>query len=234
MIKIGKTIFDGTPRIAVSFTDKTPASLLKKAYKMKLDIAELRMDLFSSYDSSHILKEIKRFKKFSILATIRSKKEGGKWNLTDKARKALFEKIIPKVDAVDIELSSSSILKPVVKQAHRAKKIVIISYHHFKKTPSQKQLEKILKKARAAGADVVKIATMIQNKKDLKTLGTFLSKHALHHRLLVLGMGEKGVTSRLFFPALGSVMTFAYLDRPTAPGQLDFQTTSRLLKKLYS
>lgn len=46
-------------------------------------------------------------------------------------------------------------------------------------------------------------------------------------------MGGQGVKSRLFFPALGSLVTFAFVGRPTAPSRLEFDQTFELMRLLY-
>lgn len=196
-----------------------------------MDIAEIRVDLFSSPSPALALKEIKKFTRVPVLATIRSKKEGGRWKGSETARLALYQKIIPKVQAVDIELSSSKINKKVIASARKAKKSVIVSFHDFKKTPPLKSLYAILNQAKALGADMVKIAAFIQKPADLQTLAEFTLANSWQ-KIIVIGMGEKGSVSRVAFPCFGSLLTFAHLGEASAPGQLDLAATVKLLKKL--
>ncbi|HEY5595278.1 MAG TPA: type I 3-dehydroquinate dehydratase, partial [Nitrospiria bacterium] len=51
--------------------------------------------------------------------------------------------------------------------------------------------------------------------------------------IIVIAMGVEGALSRVFFPALGSLLTYAYLGQPTAPGQLGYKELFELLKKFY-
>ena len=220
-------------QIAVPFSDQTTPAMISRAQKNGMSIAELRVDLYSSYEIKHVLKEILKFKKISTIATIRSKKEGGAWKGTEKERLKLFKIVLPHVDKIDIELSSRSILKEVIANAHRLKKTVIVSYHNFQKTPKPAFLTNILKKSKAAGADIVKIAVMARSKKDVEAMAEFTSTHA-REGLITLSMGKEGVLSRVLFPCLGSLLTFAHIGRSTAPGQMDLKTTSTLLKNLYS
>ena len=220
-------------RIAVPFTDKTPLSAIQLARKEGMGIAELRIDLYSSYSNDHVLREVRKFKKIKTIATIRSKREGGQWTGHEKKRLALFKAVLPQVDTVDIELSSRSILKETIAEAHRLKKTVIVSYHNFKKTPSSSALVGILKQAKRAGADIVKIAAMAHSKKDMRTLAEFTLTHA-KEGLITLSMGKEGALSRILFPSLGSLLTFAHTGHSTAPGQMDLKTTAFFFKKLYS
>ena len=208
--------------------DKISLTAIHQAKKDGMDVAELRIDLFSSCDKNHVLSEIKKFKGIPVIATIRSKKEGGSWRGSERERLLLFKAVLPHVKKVDIELSSKTILKEVVAEARRLRKTVIVSYHNFQKTPSSAFLGTILKKAKAAGADIVKIAAMARSKKDMRLLAEFTSSHA-KEGLITLSMGKEGALSRILFPSLGSLLTFAHIGRSTAPGQMDLKTTKRLL-----
>ena len=221
------------PLIAVPFADRTRPAAIGQAKKNGMDIAELRIDLYSSRQRGHVLKEIKKFEALPTIATIRSKKEGGQWSGSERERLELFKSILPCVGAVDVELSSKSILKEVIGEARRLKKTVIVSYHNFKTTPGQKFLVQILKKAKAAGADVVKIAVMARSKKDLQAMADFTASHA-GDKIITLSMGREGALSRILFPSLGSLLTFAHVGRPTAPGQMDLKTTAFFFQKLYA
>lgn len=233
MIKLGKITLNGTPRIAVGFRDKVRASLIEDAQRFGLDIAELRIDQYSSFESKYVLKEISKFKRFPTIATIRSKKEGGDWNLSEQERLHLFQAIMPKIDAVDIEFSAKEILPKVIKAAHALKKLVVISSHNFDRTPNIKVLSKITSEAKAKGGDIVKIATTALNRADIQTLANFTVNNASKN-IIVIAMGSIGMISRVFFPVLGSLMTYAYLGEPTASGQLDYETTFDYLRRFYS
>lgn len=221
------------PSIAVPFGDRVSAGSIQQAVKSGMQIAELRIDLYSSYQKSHVLSESHKFKKISTIATIRSKKEGGSWKGSEQERLELFKTVLPHVNKIDIELSSGKILKEVITEAHRLKKTVIVSYHNFQKTPSQAALESIFKKAKAAGADLVKIAAMARSKKDMRVLAEFTLRHA-KEGVITLSMGKEGVLSRILFPSLGSKLTFAHIGRSTAPGQMDLKATATFFKKLYA
>lgn len=215
-------------KVAVALKDGAPAGLLREMKNSGVNIFELRIDQFASLSPQYVLKEITKFKKLPILATIRSKKEGGKWRGSEEKRLGLYEIVIPKVAMVDIELSSDSILDCVMKAAKKHKKTAIISYHNFKATPPTGKLNQILRRARAAGADIVKIAAMARSHKDVQTLLDFTKKNA-RKKIITIAMGEKGAISRVLFPRFGSMMTYASLDESMAPGQMNYQTMLKLL-----
>lgn len=223
--KIGKLTLGTVPRIAVSFRDKTPNRAIKEAKRLGMDVAELRIDLFSSFKPSCVLKEIAKFKGIPTIATIRSKVEGGKWRFHDEKRLNLFRAVIPKVSAVDIELSSKFILGLIVQTARRAGKPVIVSYHNFERTPRFDELNEILELAESSGADIVKIAAMGRTPGDFRTLARFTMEHAAKG-IIIVAMGMETAISRIVFPALGSLLTYAHFGKPTAPGQLDLKRMS--------
>ena len=232
MLKIGRLSLDGTPRIVVPFIGGAGKKTLAAAKKCGLDIAELRIDLFSHQDPPFVLKEISKFRRWPVIVTLRSRREGGQWKGSEPLRLKLFRAVIPKAAAVDIELSSTKILSQVVRLAHRAKKPVIVSYHNFDRTPDLAALLRTVKQAKRQGADIVKIAAMTRSRKDLQTLARLTAENA-HLNLVIIAMGSRGMVSRIFFPVLGSLMTYARLGRPTAPGQFSCRETLHYLKTFY-
>ena len=230
-MKIGKLTLGNTPRIAAVIVDSEDKKAISVAKRGGADLLELRIDCFKKRDALYIQKTIKNIKAVNlpVIATIRSKVEGGKAAISDSARLGLFETIIPFVDAVDIELSSSKILKDIINQAHRFNKKVIVSYHNFKNTPEQKKLEAIIKNSKKAGSDIVKIATLARDKKDIIRLASLTVSH---ENIITIAMGRLGTLSRLLFPMLGSLLTYCSVTKASAPGQIPLKTTALLLKKL--
>ncbi|MCX8034215.1 MAG: type I 3-dehydroquinate dehydratase, partial [Thermodesulfovibrio sp.] len=54
---------------------------------------------------------------------------------------------------------------------------------------------------------------------DLETLLLFTLKHK-NDKIVTIGMGEKGIPSRIINPVFGSLITYASLKTKSAPGQL--------------
>jgi 3-dehydroquinate dehydratase-1 len=189
------------------------------ALKAGANMLEFRVDSFSNKDIKLLAGPLKRLKarKVPLLLTVRSAKEGGKGKLTDAERLALFNEFIPLFDAVDIELSSKKIIKEVITKAHNARKLVIVSFHNFKTTPIMEKLLSIIKEARRAGADIVKLATKVKGNVELKRLAGLLADNT---DLIVIAMGREGSASRVFFPKLGSLITYSGITGANAPGQL--------------
>ena len=232
MIHFGKLPLDGTPRIAVPFRDGNDAAFIESAVADGADIAELRIDQFSRHDSEHVLAEIAKYQALPVLATIRSADEGGKWPESDAARLALYRAILPHVQAIDVELFSTAIVWSVIEAAREHKKPVILSFHDFTSTPAREDLDAIAARARDAGADIVKVAAMCNNQEDVRRLTAFTLDH-VRDGVVAIGMGPMGVSTRILFPALGSLFTFAAYGEGTAPGQWQLEELSALFARLY-
>lgn len=233
-VQLGSLRLDGvTPRIAVPFRNGSPPERIAEATQLGMDIAELRMDLFGDRNRDAVLGEIARFQNVPVLATIRSAVEGGQWAGTEAERYALYEAVLPRVAAVDVELSSTAIVGGVIAAAHDGERCVVISFHDFEKTPPASTLDDIANRAHDAGADIVKIAATCNTPGDLHTL----AEYTLRHRdkgLVTIGMGESGLASRIFFPALGSLFTFASFGDGTAAGQIPLDKTAEHLRAFYA
>lgn len=210
------------PRIAGVIVDGLKLAAAKKAVRLGADVIELRVDTFRKTDSALVdsIKAIRADKSLArvpLLLTIRSLKEGGKTAITDKKRHELYAALMPLCDIVDIELSSGRILKDVINLANKAGKRVIVSYHNFASAPKAKKLRSIIKDSRATGADYVKIAAIAHGREDIKRLAGLLVED---DALIVIAMGERGRPSRVFFPLLGSLLTYGSVADATAPGQM--------------
>lgn len=219
VIAIGKVKLGARPTICAVLESSFDKKTLKELSAYGVRLIELRIDYFKRPHFSLIAKRIGELKKksFSVIATIRDKKEGGARKLSDAARLELFLKVIPLVDAVDIELKSK-ICRSVIRAAHRAGKKVIVSVHDFKHTPSRSAINTYFKQVRALRADIFKIAALARNVQDLFVLADFTRCHASKN-VIVISMGRAGALSRILFPLRGSLLTYGSTGRKTAPGQ---------------
>lgn len=208
---------------------------VKKAVASGADVLELRVDTFSRMDVAHIVRGLERvigsgaLRGVKILLTVRGAAEGGAAPLTDAQRVELYDALMPYADFADVELSSRNVLKNVVGFAGRDKVRLIVSYHNFRHTPGIKKLLSIIEKARSTGADIVKIATFVKRRGDINSLARVLmgSKD-----LIVIGMGEAGSPTRVFFPMIGSLLTYGSIGgKRTAPGQWPLSAIKKEFKR---
>ena len=203
---------------------------IKKAKTIGADMVEIRVDTLHERNAAKIKKLFIEAKKERLPAilTIRSAKEGGVFFISEKERLELFRELTPFSDFVDVELEGSGIIKEVTAIAKKFRKKTIVSYHNFKLTPDEKTLLRVARRARKAGASIVKIAAFVKNREDMRTLLSVLLKQK---DSIVIGMGEKGAASRVFFPLAGSLVTYGSLDVSTAPGQFSLKELKGLISR---
>ncbi len=135
---------------------------------------------------------------------------------------------MPLVQGVDIELGCA-LLSEVVALARRLGKTVIVSEHDFEKTPSDASLRSIVDRAKAGGADLVKIATLARSAGDARRLLRFVRSCAFP--IAAFAMGEEGAFSRVLACENGSLLTYGYISKPVAPGQLPAVELARRIKR---
>ena len=152
-----------------------------------------------------------------LLFTVRSNKEGGKWDAGDQARLPVYKKALEFAAAVDVEFQSY-VVDEVAGFASAANRTLLLSYHNFAATPPLEELLEIYKAAAKIGG-IVKISTMVNGEEDIRTLEALL-QYRTEVPLCVIGMGPKATHTRISFAQKGSCLTYGYLDEPGAPGQL--------------
>ena len=217
------------PKIVLVITDKETNAQIKK---IGADLLELRVDLFRQRDIAYIQKQVKsrRSLKIPLLLTVRNQKqEGAAVNWSDVKKREIIQAVLPLVDMVDIELSSP-LLKETLAQARELKKKTIVSKHDFEHTPAH--LENIFKKALSTRADIIKVAVKANSFEDVFRMIEFTRLHC-KHPLITLSVGSIGSISRLVLPAAGSLYTYTFLHKPTAPGQIDAKTLKTHLSLYY-
>jgi 3-dehydroquinate dehydratase type I len=164
-----------------------------------------------------------------VLLTVRLRREGGDWPEDDGDRLKIYEAGLAALAAVDVELSSV-ICSAVAKQAEKLGKACLVSHHDFEKTPPLAELESVIERAQQHGA-AAKVAAMIRSEDDVEILRALLARK-WERPLCVIGMGEAWKQTRISFPKLGSCLTYGYLDKPTAPGQVSAVELARQMREI--
>ncbi len=184
-----------------------------------VDAVEARFDLYPKTGLVEAIRLCGQLEKMGTptLATCRMGAEGGGWANDDPERASFLGAAASICSMVDIELRSHH-LSMVVKAARKAGCAVVVSHHNFQRTPPRAMLRRFIQRAAAAGADIVKVAVMVRSTKDHSTLVDLMLEHH-RHPLCVLGMGAAGLPLRVYLSAIGSLLAYATLDKPTAPGQ---------------
>lgn len=223
-----------SPAVVVTFSDDPAPEVVDATLRQGVDVVELRLDRFGSHDPGHIAAQIDRYPSVPVIATMRAATEGGEGDASPEERAAVYRVALGRVDAIDVELASvenEPVLARVIAEARASGTVVLLSHHDFLDTPAPDVLDDLTHRARAQGADVVKVAAMASSHHDLRTLAAFTIRHP-DTDLCVIAMGDHGSQSRIFFPALGSRLAYAHAGRPV-PGQLDVSRTVELLQEFH-
>lgn len=220
-------LFLGSLSLSVPRVVGTVSTLdyLRKAPKSlgdDCDIMEARLDQFDTSASSLWLRYCQAVEAAGtpVLATIRLPNDGGKWNENEASRRPLFESALAHLSAIDVE-TDSALRGDLCELAGSLGKSLVVSYHNFEGTPPVEELCAMVDSVLECPVAIPKLATMVNTQNDVDILKQVLSTYASSRPICVLGMGDEwGTRTRTSFPGLGSKLTYGYLDRPIAPGQL--------------
>jgi 3-dehydroquinate dehydratase I len=208
--------------ICVSLAEKDVVKCLEALEKVEM--AEIRIDL-SEFTDDEIHQVFSVRKK--LIATCRP----GKYSDIDRMQK-LKTAIEAGATFVDLEYESRDDFKvPLMDYAHNNQCDVIISYHNHERTPELDELEQIMQRCFEQGADLAKIATMVNVNRDNSKI---LSLYKAPGRLVAIGMGELGKISRIVAPFLGAEFTYASLtdENTTASGQISYTRLNKYIMEI--
>ena len=197
--------------------------------KGDVDLLELRVDALAEN-----LAEVRRLlakARLPVLLTVRHPAEGGIGNLSVGRRRELFREFLPAVALVDVELRSVAMMREELSAAKERGIGIVVSDHHFGRTPALAQLRARRRRAFAAGADIFKLACLADGAGSVARLLDFVSESKAGP-VAVMGMGKFGQVSRLVLACAGSILNYGYLDRPNAPGQWEARELKGLLRRL--
>ena len=193
-------------------------------YAVTEPFVEFRFDLLD-VGPAQVISLVSKAKR--CIATCRP----GKYN--EKNRFLLLQTALEAgADYVDFDMESDlHFMEELIPTARSKGCDVILSYHDFQKTPQAEELERIVKECRDAGADLVKVACQVNQTEDLVNL-FHLYRH--NFRMVVIGMGEKGIITRVAAPFLGAEFTFASVGegQETAAGQISKERLQGILENM--
>jgi 3-dehydroquinate dehydratase I len=197
------------------------------------DLVELRADLFDDPTPAAVVAALERLRSAGrpVILTVRAATEGG-GAMEESRRREIYVAGLPHAHAIDVEIASTALVEALVPQARAARRTVILSAHALDTTPTVAALLGLVDRAETLGADLVKLAAHARDLEDVRTL-LAVTLAARHRGIVTVAMGPTGTLSRLLFPAAGSLLTYASVGRPTAPGQMPLGELAALLRRLY-
>lgn len=218
-VTVGNLGIGRLPRLVGAITTSAGlARLAGSTTRPPCDLVEVRLGEVETEDARWV-SECRAIENrgIPVLITLREQSEGGTWPDEDPCRLPLFETALEEFSLVDVELNSRC-LDRVIECAKTHNKPVIISTHDFQQTPTREDLDGFQERVQSLDNIILKIAVMTHDEQDVATLQDFLlAPHPCP--VSILGMGEKGMETRIRFPGLGSCLTYGYLDASSAPGQ---------------
>ena len=233
------TIGEGSPKICAPVVEVTQEDILEEGEKLALskgvDLIEWRIDFYDeSSDISKILQTASLLRtvvgKKPLLATFRTKNEGGNKEIEESAYKDMLIAISESGDIDMVEKNTKDIVKSLKKNV-----VVVGSHHDFDKTPSYDEIIKRLCFMKSQGVSIPKLACMPQNRHDVFTLmeatQDFVSKN-VGLPVITMSMGDYGKVSRVAGKSFGSAMTFGCLGKASAPGQINVDDLRAILNIL--
>lgn len=196
----------------------------EKAVNLGADIVELRIDALDNPDPDKIRGLMDKIE-HKIIATNRMQQEGGFFQGSERERTQILIEVAEMADYVDIELKTDEKYRSKVLQASKSS---IVSFHDFEKTPELEELLKVVSMEHQLG-DLAKFAVMPSHLQDTLVVLEVLLQFP---HTIGISMGNLGRYTRIIAPLFGSPLTYASMDAGSAPGQLDIQTTKKIIHQL--
>ena len=218
----------------MSILPKTTAEaiqLIDRAEEANADLVEVRLDSLKTFDG---LSDLASHGKTPKIATNKLVTCRGNFTGTEAEQKQILLTAAKSgFEFVDIELSASS-LKEFTTEASEHGAKLIISFHDFDGALKLAELDSVLEREIACGADMCKIVTTAKRIEDNLTLLNFTAAACKRANVICFAMGACGKVSRLLSPLFGGFLTFAALERgsETASGQMTVQEMRTAYKLL--
>lgn len=231
------------PLLCVPVFGRDVASLMAAAEAAKgapWDVIEWRVDFLS--DLSQLTSALGALRSVlpdaPVLATFRTKEEGGEQSLPDPDYFEILRRLMEtgQIGGIDIEyFHNPKDRQAAIARAQEAGLFVIVSSHHFDGTPAEGQMEALLETLVETGG-IGKLAVMPKTPRDVLALlsATLAVKERYPDRpLITMAMGPLGVITRIAGETFGSALTFGTAGAASAPGQLPADTLRTMLTALH-
>jgi 3-dehydroquinate dehydratase I len=194
-----------------------------QAVALAADIIELRLDLMGG-DITEQARKMRGMTDIPLIATMRSREEGGAFEGDADSWNELVHPIIPYVDYVDVETRYKEHVP-----ALKSRGVQIIASLHTRSMPARSELEQIEASLRSFG-DLPKIVVQPGTKEEVIDLLSYVC--TAKKPLCVSIMGEQFRFVRAFLPLFGSELVYCHTGTPTSPGQYRVDEFRQLIDML--
>lgn len=230
------TVASAPSRVCVVIREANPASVEPAIVRAREagGLIELRLDYLRLEDlnASNVAKWV-HLAEGPVILTLRRKPNGGEFDGSEETQIRILKSLRATGAAfIDLEIETiESYLGGSLASLKTSSVPCIASYHNFQQTPAD--LEAVYRRLLNSGPDILKLATHAKDFEDnLRLLQ--LAERAKRDGLpvIIASMGQLGTFSRIMACGLGSLWTYASLEkgRESASGQF----TAQELKDLYS
>ena len=217
-------------KVCVTIAQPNPRKIVKELKKVltHADYAELRLDFLKPNQIPFCLTLSKKYLNRCI-CTIRSTAEGGRFQGTEKERISIL-KLISEFEPylLDVEYYTLRKNQGLQKYLKRTGTDIIVSWHDFIKTPSEKTLRAMLQRM-SKFSNNIKIITTAKTIGDTIRVLSLYKSQAKKINLISFAMGDYGRMSRILCIKLGSPYTYVSLGKPVAPGQFSLKEMKNIL-----
>ena len=216
-------------KTCVSIAESSPNKIkikLKTALKQS-DYVEVRLDFLKKEQVPKVLEIIKKDLN-KIVCTLRPKTEGGRFEGNEKERISII-KLISEYNPylLDIEYNTLKKNKELVKYLKSTKTKLLVSWHDFKKTPKNTELQNKIKQMSKFSCNVKIVSTAKSTDDSTRMLGLYSKKGK--NNLISFAMGDAGKISRILCLYLGSPYTYVSLGKAVAPGQFSIDEVNNII-----
>ena len=209
----------------------------------RVQMIEWRIDWFEAVDDTKQVLEVlrtlqKMCKSTLLLATYRSKKQGGEGSLSRESVANLLLALAESGDAdlLDAEYFELEHVEELFQKLHESGALIVASHHNFDETPSIDEMSELLSRMQSSGADIVKLAVMPRRQTDVAELLLVTARFKEQFPdtpLITMSMGSMGVVSRICGESFGSCVTFGAGEKASAPGQMGKKELAQVLQLLH-
>lgn len=235
-------------KICIPIVEKNIDTLIEKIFlaSQKADIIELWLgEIFPNgggfaKNGEKYLEKIFEAKKecnnIPLLLNVKDEKEKGNFIGTNEEKFSILQKGAQmRAEYIDIDFEFEEKFLSQLKISTQEKNSqLILSAHFFDGTPSFPALKNRVQRMQNAGADIVKIAAMPENNRDILSI-LRLSENLSRKQIpfITMSMAEKGKFSRIICPLFGSHIAFGSLDKSSASasGQMTADEVKEYLEK---
>ncbi len=235
----------GRPKTCAIVMGKTEQEILAlglKANQADCDMIEFRADDFQKIldfsAAKTVLGKLRKACTKPIIFTFRRKAEGGHTDIDFEYYKQLNLTVAQNgyAEIVDIEASAAMDNPELINELKLSGTYVILSKHDFSRTPTLEEIIQDFFELQSLGADIIKVSYMPHSKSDVITLITATENMTSSFSscpIIAISMGHLGTVSRILGEFIGSAITFASIDKASAPGQLPIEGLTNMLTMLH-